>query len=116
MSMSILIRNMKHPKKQSQILNIIRILIIMNSKPKNGMSRRILIPHHPSIHPTRNQNRRLERPGTFRRHKSQFIVSLHILLFHLIQILNGGEAQFLEILFDLGGGEGGDVAGLGFAL
>jgi hypothetical protein len=116
MMSNFLFRNVKHPKEQTKVLNVVSILIIVNGKPEHGMGGRILIPHNPRVHPGGNQNGRFETPRTLGGNETEFIVALHVLLFHFVEVFDGGEAEFVEVLFDFGCGEVGDVAWLGFAV
>ena len=54
------IGDMEHPKEEPQILDIIRIVIIVNGEPINSMSPGIFIPYNSTIHPARDQNGTLE--------------------------------------------------------
>lgn len=112
----ILIRNRKHLKKEPKILNVIRITIIMNRKPKQRMRRRITISHDPAIHSTRDQNGRLKSPRPLRGHQPEVVVPLHIFLFEFVEFLDAVDAEFLHFFSEVFGGEFGDVAFGGFAV
>ncbi len=116
MSTNRIIRDVEHLEKKSQILNVVRIVIIMNVEPIHGMSGGIFIPYTPTIHPRWDENRRCKTPRTFRWNKSKVIVPLHILLLHLIQIFNTGQSELLKVLLDLWRCEVGDVSGFSFSL
>lgn len=111
-----LIWDMKHLEEKSQILDEVGIIIIMNVEPIHGMGCWILISDTPTPHPTRDQNWTRETSSTLGWNKSQLIVSLHILLLHLIQILNSRKTELLEILLDLRGGVFGNMTGFGLTV
>ena len=107
---------MKHLKKEPKVLNVIRIIIIMNRKPKQRMRRRIIISHNPTVHPRRNQNGRFKTSRPLGGHQPEVVVPLHILLLEFVELLHAVDAELLHFFSEVFGRKFGNVALGGFTV
>ena len=101
---------MQHFEEEPKVFYVIRIVVVMDRKPEHGMCRRITVPYHTTIHPTRNKNWTLKTPRPLRRHKSEVVVPLHILLLKLVEFLYTVDSEVFHLFAEVVGGEFGDVA------
>jgi hypothetical protein len=108
--------NVKHLKKETQILDVIRVVVVVDGKPKNFVGFRVDKTNLPSSTSGRDQDRRGKSPGAFRRNQTQIIVSLSVRSFQFVELFNVIDTKFVEILLDIVRNKVGDVSFVNFAV
>ena len=110
MCMSFFVRwNWEHLEEQSKILNVVRAVVVVDGEPEHGMGIGILVSDHTGCSSRWDQNRRGKRSGSFGRDQTKIIVTIDILLFEFVQILNTVQTHFFHLLLDIFGEEFGHV-------
>ena len=108
--------DVKHLEKQTQVLDEIGVVIVVDGEPKHGVGYRIDVSHLPGRSSTGNENGRTKGSGTFRRHQTQVVVAFGVGIFQFVQILHVINAQIVHFLFQVLGHKVGDVIFLDFAV
>ena len=104
------VRNVKHLEEESQILNVVSVLIVVDVEPEHGVGLRVLVSNLTSVVSGWNQNGGNIGSRTFRWHQTKVVVALHVPLLQLIEVLNTVKTEFLQIFLDIIGGKVGDVS------
>jgi len=107
--MGVLIRNGKHLEEKSKILDVVGILIVVDGEPVHGMGGRITVANNAVVLARWDKDGGGEGTGSLWRNKAELIVSLHVLLLELIEILDTVKAKLFEVFLDVIGDIIGDV-------
>jgi len=96
-----LVRNVKHLEKETQIFNVICVIIVAYVKPIHSMCFRVLISNSAIIIPRRNQNWSDVASSTFWRYQTEVVVTINVLILQFIEIFNTIKTKIFQIFFDI---------------
>jgi len=102
-------RNREHLKEQSEIFDVVRVVVVVNGEPEHRMGVGILVSDDAGSSPGGNQNGRREGPGSLRRDQTQIVVPVDVFLLELVQIFDAVQSHLFHLLFDVFGEELGHV-------
>lgn len=102
------VRNVEHLEEETDILNVVGVVIVVDVEPIHSMSFWVLVTHCSSIVSGWDQNGGRIGSRTLRWHQTKVVVSVHVLLLQLIKVINPIQTKFLQILFDIRGDKVGD--------
>lgn len=103
--LGILIRDVKHLEKESQVLDVVGVLVVVDVEPVHGMGLWVLVSNNTGVVSGWDQDRGSIGSGTFRRDQTEVVVSIHILFLQLIEVLDSSKAELLQVLLDIIGGK-----------
>ena len=104
------VRNVKHLEEETDILNVVGVVIVVDVEPIHSMSFRVLVAHSPRIVSGWDQNGGRIGPRTFRWHQTKVVVSIHVLLLQLIKVINTIQTELLQILLHIRGNKVGNMS------
>ena len=77
-------RDWEHLEEESEVLNVVRAVIVMDSEPEHCVGIGILVSNNTGCSSRGDQNRRSKRSGSLRGDQTKVIVPIDILLFELV--------------------------------
>lgn len=104
-----LIRDREHLEKESQILNVVGAVVVVDGEPEHGMRIWVLVSYDTGSSSGWNQDGGCKGSSSFRRDQTQIVVPFHVLLFQLVQIFDTFQTEFFHFLFDILGEKLGHV-------
>ena len=107
---SIFVRNMKHLEEESEILNVVGIIVVVDVEPKDGVRLWVDISYLTRSPSARDEDGRRVGACSFRRNQTKVIVTLRVGVFQLVQILDIIHTELVEILSDIRGKKVRDVS------
>jgi len=99
----------QHFEKEPEILDVVRIVVIMDGEPEHGVRSGVTVPNYAAIQSRRNQNGRCKSPSSLGWNEPEVVVPLHVFLLELIKILHTVNSEFLHLFPQVIGGKLGDV-------
>jgi hypothetical protein len=107
---SVFVRDMKHLEEESEILNVVGILVVVNVEPKDGVRLWVDISYRTGSPSARDEDGRRISACSFRRNQTKVIVTLRVGVFQLVQFLDIIHTELVEILSDIRGKKVRDVS------
>ena len=102
-------RNWKHLEEQSEIFDVVRVVVVVNGEPEHRVRIGVLVSHDAGGSPGGDQNGRREGPGSLGGDQTEIVVPIDVLLFELVQIFDAVQSHLFHLLFDVVGEEFGHV-------
>jgi hypothetical protein len=100
-SKRLFVRDMKHLEEESEILNVVGIVVVVDVEPKDGVRDWVDISYRTGRPSAGNENGRRIGACSFRRNQTKIIVTLRVGVFQLVQFLDIIHTELIEILSDI---------------
>jgi hypothetical protein len=109
-SKGIFVGDMKHLEEESEIFNVVGVVVVVDGEPKDRVRLRVDISYLTGFPSARNEDGRRKGAGTFRRNQTKVIVTFRVGVFQLVEILDIIHTKLVEILSDIRGEKIRDVS------
>jgi hypothetical protein len=106
----LLVGDVKHLEEQSEVLDVVRVVVVVDGEPVGGVRLRVDVPDLPLGPSARDEDGGGEGPRPLRRDEPQVVVPVKVGVLELVEVLDVVEAELVEVLLDVLGEEVGDVA------
>jgi hypothetical protein len=98
---SVFVGDMKHLEEESEILNVVGIIVVVDIEPKDGVRLRVDVSYRTGSPSAWDEDGRRISACSFRRHQTKVIVPLRVGVFQLVQLLDIIYTKLIKILSDI---------------
>jgi hypothetical protein len=106
----IFVMDMKHLEEETEILNVVGILVVVDVEPKDGVRLWVDIPNRTGSPSARDEDRRRISACSFRRNQTKVVVAFGVEVFQLVQFIDIIHTELVKILSDILGKKVRDVS------